>query len=109
MSEIYRDIKVRLDEDLSEKLQWLSPGFSSYRILKKSVDARKRHDVHEVYSVEVFGQNEAPTPRVFPIQKVKYRGAPVIIVGSGPAGLFAAVRLVERGIPVTLIERGSPA
>ena len=109
MSQIYRDIKVRLDEDLSEKLQWLSPNFSGFRILKKSVDARKRHDVHEVYSVEVFAQNETPTPRLFPLEKVKYSGAPVIVVGTGPAGLFAAVRLVERGIPVTLIERGSPA
>lgn len=109
MSQIYRDIKVRLDEDLKEKLQLLSPRLSDFRILKKSVDARKRHDVHEVYSVEVFKQGETPSPNNFPLEPISYSGPPVIIVGSGPAGLFAAVRLVERGIPVTLIERGSPA
>ncbi|KAK9826461.1 hypothetical protein WJX81_001242 [Elliptochloris bilobata] len=33
---------------------------------------------------------------------------PVIIVGSGPAGLFAALRLAEAGVPVVLLERGEP-
>jgi uncharacterized protein len=101
-------VKVGLDEDLEEKLAWLAPGFSEYRVLRESVDARKRHDPHFVYSFEVLMPGEDPTPARFEFSKVRWgdRQNPVII-GSGPAGLFAALRLVERGIPCVLLEQGS--
>lgn len=105
----FRDLKVGLDEDLDEKLQWLVPDYQQYRILRKSVDARRSSDAHFVYSIDVFEQNETPVDPTYPIEKVTF---PVsedkpLIIGSGPAGLFAAIRLVERGIPCVLIERGS--
>ncbi len=107
MSKKFSDIKLGLDEDLEEKLQWLSPDYGSYHILKKSVDARKKKDVHFVYSLEVFDKAESIKTNSYPVSKVKYSGAPVVIIGAGPAGLFAALRLVERGVPCTLIEQGS--
>jgi uncharacterized protein len=108
MSKQLQNIKVRLDESLEEKLRLLEPTHSSYRILRKSIDARKRNELHEVYSVEVYYSGEDTNPHHYPVEKIKYDGKPILIVGSGPAGLFAALRLVERGVPCILFERGAP-
>jgi uncharacterized FAD-dependent dehydrogenase len=103
-------LKVALDESIEEKLQILSPGYGSYRILRKSVDARSRAP-HWVFAVEVFEPGESPAVHEYPVDpiRVSSRLAPVLIVGAGPAGLFAALRLCERGIPCKLIEQGSKA
>lgn len=110
MTKVFKDIKIGLDEDIKEKLQLLSPNFSDFRILKKSVDARQRHNPHFVYSIEVAGPQESLSKIEFQLEKTdkKVTNKPIII-GSGPAGLFAAVRLLERGIPCLLFERGSVA
>lgn len=108
MSQIFHDVKVPLDEDLADKLAWLMPDHGPYRILRQSVDARQRHSPHFVYSVEVAGPDEVLRVEEFHLEKVSPRKTErPIIVGSGPAGLFAALRLVERGIPCLLLERGS--
>lgn len=108
MSKVFHDIQVGLDEDLEEKLQWLMPDYSAYHIQRQSTDARKRRQApHFVYSVEVFGREEPVTPPTFDLDKIDYQGDPVLIIGSGPAGLFAALRLSERGIPCHLFEQGS--
>ncbi len=105
----FRDLKVGLDEDLQEKLAWLVPNYSQFRITRKSVDARRSTDPHWVYSVDVFEQSETPADETFAIEKIAFSPSTPkpVIVGSGPAGLFAAIRLVERGIPCILLERGS--
>ena len=107
MSQKLHNIKLRLDENLDEYIQRQVPNYSQYRILRKSIDARKRHELHEVYSVEVFAEGEDIPEESFELEKVKsFNENPPIIVGSGPAGLFAALRLVERNIPCILLERG---
>jgi uncharacterized protein len=102
------NIEVGLDESLEEKLQLLSPGFGSYHVLRQSLDARKKKP-HWVYAVEIYQPGEKPPDKNYSLKKVKRRqgSPPVVIVGAGPAGLFAALRLVERGIPCVLLERGS--
>jgi uncharacterized FAD-dependent dehydrogenase len=107
MSRVFHDIKVGLDDELEERLSWLAPNYGTYRILKKSIDARQRHNPHQVYSVEVYDPGEAVPSRNFKLEKIEYKGAKPIIIGSGPAGLFAALRFVERGVPCILFERGS--
>lgn len=109
MSKQIKDLEVRLNEDLEEKLAYMVPDFSSYRILKKSIDARKSRKPHFIYSLEVYGPGETPVEEDLTPERIKYQGEPVLIVGAGPAGLFAAIRLIERGIPCVLLERGSPA
>ncbi len=110
MSKIFKDLKLPVDQELSEHLAWLMPGHGDYRILRQSVDARKKHSPHFVYTVEVAEKDEVLTLEKFELTKIaklpKDFQKP-IIVGSGPAGLFAALRLVERGIPCKLFERGS--
>jgi uncharacterized FAD-dependent dehydrogenase len=109
MSRILNDLKVPIDEDLAERLRWLVPDHGPFRILRQSVDARQRHSPHFVYSVEVAEAGEELRVEQFHLERlnVPANAERPIIVGSGPAGLFAALRLVERGIPCLLLERGS--
>lgn len=111
MSRIIKNIEVGIDEDLEERLQWLAPSWSDYRILRKSVDARKRHDLRFVYTLEVAenGQKIAKPQIKLEPHNIRTKIPPPIIIGSGPAGLFAALRFVERGLPCLLFERGSKA
>lgn len=111
---ILKDVKLGLDEDLKERLALLSPDFTDYRVLRESLDARKRHDPHFIYSVLVAGPGEKINPPKYYVPKISLPASfkpddRPLIVGSGPAGLFAALRLVERGIPCQLFERGSRA
>lgn len=108
MSRTLRNIKLGLDQSLEDHLAWLAPGYADFRILRQSVDARQRHSPHFVYSVEVFDPGErAERPRIEIPRIPKFDGKPVVIIGAGPAGLFAALRLCERGIPCLLLEQGS--
>lgn len=110
MSKIFKDLKLPIDQELHEHLRWLVPDHGEYRILRQSVDARKKHSPHFVYTVEVAGHEEILQTETFELSRLNAIPADIqkpIIVGSGPAGLFAALRLVERGIPCKLFERGS--
>ena len=79
---------------------------SDIRIIKKSLDARRRH-IRINLLVEVFSQKEQITPLINPFMQKNVAGKPeVIIIGSGPAGLSAALRLIELGIRPVIIERG---
>lgn len=107
MSRTLRNIKLGLDESLADHLAWLTPGYADYRILRQSVDARNRHSPHFVYTVEVFEPGETVARPRLDVERVRFTDRPVVIIGAGPAGLFAALRLGERGVPTILLEQGS--
>lgn len=109
MAKIFTNLQIPIDQELEEHLKWLSPNHGEYRILRQSVDARKAHSPHFVYTVEVADENEILHIEKFELQKIKPQAIKPIIIGTGPAGLFAALRLVERGQPCLLFERGSEA
>jgi len=79
---------------------------SEIRVVKRSVDARKKN-IRVNLTVDVFygepTQNESLAP--FNIKDISGKQE-VIIVGAGPAGLFAALRLIELGLKPVIIERG---
>jgi uncharacterized FAD-dependent dehydrogenase len=80
----------------------------TYRIIRKSLDAR-RGRVKVDLKLRVFDPDEpvdTGAPR-FEFRDVRHR-PPAVIVGAGPAGLFAALRLIERGIKPLIVERGKP-
>lgn len=110
MSKIFHDLLLTLDSSLDEKLQELVPNYGSYRILRQSVDARRRQsEPLLVYSVEVAEAHETLQRPEWDLEKIVPGDTKPIIIGSGPAGLFCALRLVERGVPCRLFERGSKA
>lgn len=110
MSDTYQNLEVPVGGNLEETLRRLAPNYGSHRVLRKSVDARSSTPKW-VYTVEVFGPGEVPPEQSFDVQRVKVPSTfrPPVVVGSGPAGLFAALRLVERGMPCLLLEQGSDA
>ena len=76
-------------------------------ILRRSVDARKRGYVKMILTVELFLHGEEMTTPSYNFRFDDVRLCPeVIIAGTGPAGLFAAFRLIECGFKPVLIERG---
>lgn len=76
------------------------------RILKRSIDARQR-TVFVNLTVRVFLNETPPADEFQPVVYRSVEGKPrVIVVGAGPGGLFAALRLVELGLCPVVIERG---
>ncbi|RLD63839.1 MAG: FAD-binding protein [Bacteroidetes bacterium] len=79
---------------------------SFIRVINRSIDARSREVKVNLRLFIVFNE---PAPKkkeiVFTYQNVKNK-TEVLIIGSGPAGLFAALRLIELGYKPIIIERG---
>lgn len=84
----------------------ISPQKISFvKTLKRSIDARGRKVVYRM-QVQVF-IDEVYTPETFTVNYPSVKdGKPVIIVGAGPAGLFAALQCIEMGLRPIILERG---
>ena len=92
-------------ESLSVVLKIKQDQITHFKILKRSIDARSRKVVYRI-QVKVF-INEAyiAEEQVFRYPKVG-DDKKVIIVGAGPAGLFAALQCIENGLKPIVVERG---
>lgn len=128
MSLLLRDLTIDVSTD-EETLPFVAAKIlgvdvktlSRFRIVRRSIDARKKSRILKVYSVEFCCPDEAALVArlanirletlpdrlevILPKVHVKHHA---LVVGMGPAGLFAAKRLAECGVSVTLIERGRP-
>jgi uncharacterized FAD-dependent dehydrogenase len=77
------------------------------RIIKRSVDARGKK-IRINLTVELFTGDGSELPVITPYRPAELKGGrEAIIIGAGPAGLFAALRLLEHGILPVIIERGT--
>lgn len=85
----------------------LSEEILTFNILKRSIDARQKL-VKINLNVSVFLKNEAlPVDENITLNYQNVSNKPeVVIIGAGPAGLFAALQLIEKGIKPIVLERG---
>lgn len=97
---------------------------SAIEVIRKAIDARRHKPPHFVYALRISVSDETKLPDEFneelhlwsqkdklempPLLSVCPPKLPVAVIGSGPAGLFAAYVLARRGIPLLLLERGAP-
>lgn len=107
------DIKLSLGQSEKELYalaqKKLKGKVGYFRILKKSLDARDKKNIRYIYTIEFSKEDRKQTEKVLEkLPKNKIPQHPVAVVGSGPAGLFCALRLLARGIKPLIIERGAP-
>jgi uncharacterized FAD-dependent dehydrogenase len=112
----YREISLKLPTDFSDEqlrsliAKELDIREFTYQIENKSLDARKKSNIHwfvrvAIISPEISGGEPVIPPSMdIPHKRRKERA---VVIGSGPAGFFAAFVLQKAGINTTLIERGS--
>lgn len=121
------NIKINIEDDKSKivklllnKLKIKEKDLIKYHIYKESIDARKKGKIDFVYTVDVEVKEEDKILKkglkdIVSVKQSHYIGVQngtskvknrPIIVGSGPAGLFAALVLAQRGYNPLLLERG---
>jgi len=123
-------IKLTLDESeeslaakAADALAISRENIASVEVIRKAIDARRNKPPHFVYVVKVRVSASVNLPAEFKdgitLQEVKDEPQapppvparlpklPVVVIGSGPAGIFAAYVLAQRKIPVILLERGT--
>jgi uncharacterized FAD-dependent dehydrogenase len=118
MSEIV-DIFVpleALDDSLknlaARALGWAERDVGESRVVRRSLDARKERRLGYRMRVEIARAGESLVSALSRSQRPSWPVAValprVVIVGSGPAGSWAALRLAEAGVASTILERGKP-
>jgi len=94
-----------INQKLADALKVSETRIKGYEILKRSIDARSRRVVFRL-QIKVFIDEEP----IIQIHNINYQNVsdakPVLIIGAGPAGLFAALQCIENGLKPIIIERG---
>ncbi|MCP4134181.1 MAG: hypothetical protein GY754_24625 [bacterium] len=128
MELLIENIKLKPGESPEQLKQIISrlysintADISHFRIIRKSLDARKKRDIFFRYRVvigisdELLGEAllqdkdiSLYTKKEFPGAVQNLKGFKATIIGTGPAGLFCALRLIEAGAYVEIFERGKP-
>jgi len=114
------DSEESLPSLLASRLSLPVTALSNFRIIRKGIDARKKRDIRLVFTLS-FSVDEALHSKLTVDKSLEWQqdAAPVVlipvtsnkrivIVGSGPAGLFSALRLAQYGLTATILERGEP-
>jgi uncharacterized FAD-dependent dehydrogenase len=127
MKYIVQNIKCGIDTDDRQVLEYAvkkagiaKSAVLSWRILKKSIDARNKDDIRFVFSVLLETSNNVRVKNridIKPYEESKVSDIkigntrlqdPPVIVGSGPCGLFAGFLLARHGYRPVIIEQGGP-
>lgn len=96
-----------IQKAVAREMRLPADAIGAWRIVKRSVDARQKN-IKILLTIQAFLQGEPTTPAyeqpVF--QDVHNASRTILIIGAGPAGLFAALTLLEKGIRPIVLERG---
>lgn len=103
--EIAADMKA-LRAKVAHKLGIAERKLTHVEILRQSIDARRQPIRIQLNMLAYVGSPYEETPITLPDYREVGGAEPIIIVGSGPAGLFAALRCLERGFMPIVLERG---
>jgi uncharacterized protein len=118
------NVPLWIDEDealvarrAAERLGVSPEHLSDVRVVRRSLDARKKGHARWLLNVEATiegGVHGAPA-EVSPVPsppppppRVRAPAVPPLVLGAGPAGLFCAWALLERGVPCVVLDRGKP-
>ncbi len=120
--EVTNDSLESLTKKVAKILNIKESNIKNLQIHKKSIDARNKNNILFVYEVDINIPNEEKilnkskninlikTPNeeyIYPKMGKEKLTSKIIIVGSGPAGLFAGLMLAKKGYKPLIIERGS--
>ncbi|MFN5914047.1 MAG: NAD(P)/FAD-dependent oxidoreductase [Chitinophagaceae bacterium] len=98
---------ISIRERIAEELGIAVDRITGYQPLKQSIDARsKRVRINLRVAVTIDEPFEPPPLPSFAFPEVHHATHRVVIVGAGPAGLFAALKLLQKGIKPIILERG---
>jgi uncharacterized protein len=106
------DLDAPLPPQVARALGWSAENVGELRVVRRSLDARKGRPLGQRLRIVVARRGEALAltapvrpPRRWPMGRPPPR---VVVIGSGPAGTWAALRLAEAGVPATILEQGKP-
>ncbi|MEO0727425.1 MAG: FAD-dependent protein [Bacteroidota bacterium] len=95
-----------LRQRVLKQLRCRPEELTELRVRRRSIDARGRHPFFRLQIQAFLQEQPAAEPAILDQYEMVDEAPPVIIVGAGPAGMFAALELIELGLKPIILERG---
>lgn len=100
---IFNEDEIR--RSILRKAEIAAKHLKGFKVIKRSIDARGKQVLYRLI-VRLYIDEEMPLSEMPAAYQNVKNAEPVLVVGAGPAGIFAALRLIELGLKPIVIERG---